>query len=1169
MASSILGAVRRVGSVPLEMSKEGGHWWRWFDQQLEQRPVRRFNFWAWLTGLLPRAGEETGARISLRAWLKELADPLLFRPQVRTDVVVRRLEGQGRSLYVLKNAQAGTYLRLNGREFFLWRLMDGSRSVKDLMFAYFQRYQALAFGLITGLVQALRDGHFLVQSPVNVYEQARAAVEARSPTRWSDRLVQSFFHREFVVGGLDGPLTLLYRAGLRVLFTRPVLVLFALLGLSGLVAFFLALEGGADTYALLKFGDSYLLGFLALYLANLVTIFLHELAHALTTKRFGREVPRGGFMIYWGLPAFFVDTRDIWLEPKRARIAVSLAGPAADFVVGGSCALAAFLFPDWGGGAFLFKMAFMAYVSILMNLNPFLELDGYFILMDWLDIPNLRARSLEFVRRRLWPKLRQREAFSDEERIFAIFGLLCAVYAVVAVFLAVYLWQRQIARVFGDLWASATDWVRALLVLLAAGLLVPLVLAFVVRAVRLVGRLTRWLGQQGFLDRPGSLAALSFTICLLFLGASIFLPSEWAEWYRDTLLALLLLVALALLVGTARYYRGSGFLSVFVALGSTLILLFAHQALYAASLLDVPALRRLAFLPLLVAAFLAFQHNGLEHATRLEKALMLTFWGVAFLVTLPMILWAISSAEASGQSLSIGRLLAAAVPPYFGLVAQSLLVPTFFAFVGTRFGLSWGLLLLATAGLVAQDLALAYSATSPLSSWLLSGRWLMAGPIAALLTVAFLIYYLAHLRAAYHRQEWLARVAVSDKERLRSAFGRFFETLFAQFQDLYGRRQAQIIDDRLDVAAVTANWSVVVDRGRLRDALPLDDMSLADQSADYRQALNFTVDLMDDLAGKPFLRRAILAAYDSLPWQEREVLARHVLAFEPWGEGLSHEFQAMRGDYHLLLRSMPLFAACSEGDIAALVAALRPERVAAGRQIIRQGEQGDRVYLVRSGEIEVWQQADNRRERLVAELHRGDYCGEYALLRGASYDATYRAAVDSELLVMSRSDFNRLVRGRMAMRGRVEQSAETVALLAGIPVFAELSHMELTRLAARFRKGRVAPGEVVIRQGQRGRAFFVVMEGSLTVIGERGTTQERVLAELGVGEYAGEVSLLLDQPAIATVMGGQAGAMLLGLLREDFEAFIRSHATVFRRLEQVGSGRVLDTRRKLGLSGVV
>lgn len=1153
----------------MEVTREGGRWWHRFDERLQQRPAKRFNFWAWLRDLLRQVGEATTSPVSLRARLKGMADPLLFCPQVRTDVTVRRLESRGGRIYVLKNAQAGTYLRLNEREFDLWRLMDGSHSVKDLMVVYFQRYRALAFGLITGLVQALRDGHFLVQPPVRVYDQARTAVEARSPTRWSDRLVRGFFHREFVIEGLDGPLTLLYRTGLRFLFAPPLLVAFALLGLGGLVAFFLALEGGAETYALLKFGNSYLLGFLALYLANLVTIFFHELAHALTTKRFGRDVSRGGFMIYWGLPAFFVDTKDIWMEPKGARIAVSLAGPLADFVVGGVCALVSFLFPQWVGSVFLFKMAFMAYASILMNLNPLLELDGYFILMDWLDVPNLRARSLEFVHRELWPKLRRRETFSSEERIFAVFGALCAVYAVVAVFLTVYLWQRQIARVFGDLWASAASGLRVLLVLLAAALLIPLLLAFLVQAARVSGRLIRWLGQQDFLDRPGVLAALSLTTWLLLLGLSRFLPADWVEWYQNTLSALLLLAALMLLIGTARYYRGSGFLGVFVALGLTLALLLAYQSLRAAYFGNVPALRRLAFLPLLAAAFLAFQHNGLDHTSYLEKALMLTSLGAAFLVTLPAVLWTLSSAEASGQSLSMARLLGAAAFPYFGMLAQTFLLPTFFAFLGTRFSLSWGLLLLATAGLVAQDLAVAYKAASPLSPLLLLDQWVMTSFIAGLLAVAFLLYYLAHLRAVYRRREWPARVALSDKERLRSAFGRFFETLFAQFQDLYGRRQAQVIDDRMDVAAVTAEWSVVVDRGHLRDALLLDDVSLADQAADYREVLNFSVDLMDNVAGKPFLQWAILAAYDSLPWQEREVLGRHVLAFEPWGEGISREFRATQDDYHLLLRSMPLFAGCSDEDIAALVAALRPERVPAGRQLIRQGERGDRVYLVRAGEIEVWRQDGRGREQLVAELHRGDYCGEYALLRGEPYDASYRAAIDSELLVMSRNAFNRLVRGRLAMRGRVEQSAERVALLARIPVFAELSHMELTRLAMRLRQGRVAPGEAVIWQGQRGRAFFVVMNGSLTVITDRGTPQEQVLAELGVGEYAGEISLLLDQPAIATVVGGPEGAVLLGLLRDDFEAFIRAHAGAIRRLEQVGSGRVLDTRRKLGLSSVI
>ena len=156
----------------MEVTREGGRWWRQFDERLRRAPVGQFNLWAWLKDLLQWAGEEVTDRISLRAWLKELADPLLFRPEVCTDVIVRRLESQGQRIYVLKNAQAGTYLRLNEREFHLWRLMDGSHSVRDLMVVYFQRYQALAFGLITGLVQALRDGHFLVQPPVNIYEQA-------------------------------------------------------------------------------------------------------------------------------------------------------------------------------------------------------------------------------------------------------------------------------------------------------------------------------------------------------------------------------------------------------------------------------------------------------------------------------------------------------------------------------------------------------------------------------------------------------------------------------------------------------------------------------------------------------------------------------------------------------------------------------------------------------------------------------------------------------------------------------------------------------------------------------------------------------------------------------------------------------------------------------------
>ena len=86
----------------------------------------------------------------------------------------------------------------------------------------------------------------------------------------------------------------------------------------GLAAFAWRRAGG--DYSLLAVDGSYVLGGVGLAVLQLAVIFMHEHAHALTTKHFGRQVTRGGFMLYLGLPAFFVDTSDIWMAPKRARL---------------------------------------------------------------------------------------------------------------------------------------------------------------------------------------------------------------------------------------------------------------------------------------------------------------------------------------------------------------------------------------------------------------------------------------------------------------------------------------------------------------------------------------------------------------------------------------------------------------------------------------------------------------------------------------------------------------------------------------------------------------------------------------------------------------------------------------------------------------------------------
>ena len=137
------------------------------------------------------------------------------------------------------------------------------------------------------------------------------------------------------------------------------------------------------------------LGGLVFLLGRLAIVAVHELAHGLVLASYGRRVERAGFKLLLVFPYAFVDTSQAWLEPRRRRIAVSAAGPAADLAVGAVFALACLVAPAGSLRDVLFQLAFAGYVGACFNLNPFLDRDGYQILVDVLREPNLRQRARE------------------------------------------------------------------------------------------------------------------------------------------------------------------------------------------------------------------------------------------------------------------------------------------------------------------------------------------------------------------------------------------------------------------------------------------------------------------------------------------------------------------------------------------------------------------------------------------------------------------------------------------------------------------------------------------------------------------------------------------------------------------------------------------------------
>ena len=358
-----------------------------------------------------RMAEGAKAYKSIYTEVTTKLDMARFVPVLAPGIQSARLVTRhGEVYYVLKNPQAHKYLKIDERDFFIFERIDGRTEVRHLVLDFFRQYKSFGFQRASALMAELRNAMFLANASARLYDEiARKAVRSRWAA-WAKWAWETFLRRQFAVGGLDGIVTRVYNGAGRFFFTTGALALSALITVAGLVFFAALVHAGKLNFV--KTADSYVFGLVVLILIDAVVILLHESAHALATKHYGREVNRGGAMLYFGMPAFFVDTSDMYLSPARQRIAVSWAGPGSELVLGGLASMAAWYCQDWALGSVLFKFAVFFYLGVFMNMNPLMELDGYYILEDLTEIPNLRRRALTFVRGGLWQKFSRREKLS-------------------------------------------------------------------------------------------------------------------------------------------------------------------------------------------------------------------------------------------------------------------------------------------------------------------------------------------------------------------------------------------------------------------------------------------------------------------------------------------------------------------------------------------------------------------------------------------------------------------------------------------------------------------------------------------------------------------------------------------------------------------------------------
>lgn len=136
-------------------------------------------------------------------------------------------------------------------------------------------------------------------------------------------------------------------------------------------------------------------GLMGYSLALVFAKTLHEMGHAIAATRYGVRVAHMGVAMLVMFPMLYTDTGESWkLTNPRQRLAIASAGIIAELALAGLATLAWSLAPE---GSFKNAMFFLATTSwaltVLLNASPFMRFDGYFILADLFDFPNLHERS--------------------------------------------------------------------------------------------------------------------------------------------------------------------------------------------------------------------------------------------------------------------------------------------------------------------------------------------------------------------------------------------------------------------------------------------------------------------------------------------------------------------------------------------------------------------------------------------------------------------------------------------------------------------------------------------------------------------------------------------------------------------------------------------------------
>lgn len=321
-----------------------------------------------------------------------------IKVRMRPDLIINRQRYGGQTYCVVKDPVSLRYYRFRDEELFLLQQFDGEKNLDDVRHEFVEKFrpQRISVTELEAFVrQVLQAGIATVDTP----QLGQRLYERYKKRRW-DKIKHLFFNIFYLKVPLFDPERIL--TGMLpyfgFVFTIPFLLLMIVLWSSS--ALLVLVNWDTFVSKLPSYQDFFTFRVLICFWVTLSLVkVIHEFGHGLSCKKFGGEVHEMGFLFLILTPCLYCNVTDAWMLPNKwHRAVIGAAGIYVELILS-SIFVWIWWYTDPGLlNTLSLSVIFICSVStVLFNANPLMRFDGYYILSDLMEVPNLRERSNKYI----------------------------------------------------------------------------------------------------------------------------------------------------------------------------------------------------------------------------------------------------------------------------------------------------------------------------------------------------------------------------------------------------------------------------------------------------------------------------------------------------------------------------------------------------------------------------------------------------------------------------------------------------------------------------------------------------------------------------------------------------------------------------------------------------